>query len=378
MSKQDYYSVLQVARDASDAEIKKAYRRLAKKYHPDKNPDDATAEDNFKLVNEAHEVLSDKQKRAQYDRFGHAGVDPNFSAGAGGHAAGGFGGFEDLFNEFFGGGGGGRRPTRDRREQGSDLRYVLERTLEEAVFGSVVEIMLPRLVTCKSCQGTGAKPGSKPSVCGVCHGTGEMRIQQGFFSIAQPCTNCRGTGTVISDPCTNCNGEGRVEETKRLSVKVPAGVDTGDRIRLSGEGEAGLHGGPAGDLYVQIKVKEHSIFTRDGCDLYCEMPISFVAASIGGELDVPTLNGRIKLRIPAETQTGKLFRLRGKGIKSVRGEGPGDLLCRVVIETPINLSPKQKALLQEFDSTVAMQHEHSPKSKNWLQKVRNFFEEMRF
>lgn len=378
MSKEDYYATLNVERSASDGDIKKAYRKLAMKYHPDRNPGDKQAEEKFKLISEAYEVLSDQKKRAAYDQFGHAGVDQ--SAGGGYSAAG--GDFSDIFSDIFGdffGGGAAQGGRQSRSQQGADLRYSLELSLEDAVRGTNVEIRVPTLVSCKSCHGSGAKDGSKPTNCSSCGGSGQVRMQQGFFSIQQTCPSCRGAGTMISNPCSGCHGAGRVEDYKKLSVKVPAGVDSGDRIRLAGEGEAGLNGGPAGDLYVQVKVREHDIFTREGPHLYCEVPISFVTAAIGGELDVPTLNGRIKLKVPAETQTSKLFRLRGKGIKTVRGEGPGDLLCRVIVETPVKLNKEQKEMLQAFEASVSKEQDaHSPRSCSWFQKVKNFFEEMKF
>ena len=381
MSKRDYYEVLGVAKNATEAEIKKAFKRLAMKYHPDRNPDDKTAEEKFKEAKEAYEILSDAQKRTAYDQFGHAGVDPSAGGGAGGY--GGFGGgsfsdiFGDVFGDIFGGGGGARGGSRVFR--GADLRYNLELSLEEAVAGTTVKIRVPTLVTCGECGGSGAKKGSTPQTCSTCHGHGQVRMQQGFFSVQQTCPRCHGTGKIISDPCNTCHGHGRVQEQKTLSVKVPAGVDEGDRIRLAGEGEAGENGGPPGDLYVQIHVRQHPIFSREESNLYCEVPISFVTASLGGELDVPTLGGRVKLKIPAETQSGKLFRLRGKGVKSVRGGDVGDLICRVVVETPVNLTGKQKELLREFESTMSDSGtKHSPKASSWLDGVKKFFEEMKF
>ncbi len=375
MSKRDYYEILGVERDASEKDIKKAYRRVAMKYHPDRNPDDKDAEDKFKEASEAYEVLSDSQTRAAYDQYGHDAVSGN--AGAGGFGAGGAGNFSDIFGDVFGdifGGGGGRRgPAR-----GSDLRYNLDIDLEEAVKGTEVKIRVPTLVSCDTCNGTGAKKGSSPVTCTTCGGAGQVRMQQGFFSVQQTCPNCRGTGKIISDPCEKCYGQGRVEETKTLSVKVPPGVDTGDRIRLGGEGEASPDGGPSGDLFVQINVREHRIFERDGKHLYCEVPISFIDAALGGELEVPTLDGRVKLKIPMETQTGKLFRLRGKGVAPVRGGSTGDLLCRVVVETPVNLNKRQKELLKElqesFDET---DNQQSPRKSSWFEGVKNFFDDMK-
>jgi len=371
MAKRDYYEVLGVAKDVSAAELKKAYRRVAMKFHPDRNPDDPSAEEKFKEANEAYEVLSDEQKRSVYDRHGHAGVDQQSGMGGGGSAN--FSDiFGDVFGDIFGGSGGGR--GRGGPARGSDLRYNLDLSLEEAVKGTSVQIKIPTLVGCKPCSGTGAKAGSKPMTCGTCAGHGQVRMQQGFFSVQQTCPTCRGRGTLISDPCKSCHGQGRVEETKTLSVKVPSGVDTGDRIRLTGEGEAGPDGGPSGDLYVQVSVRKHDIFQRDGADLYCEVPIDFVDAALGGELEVPTLDGRVKLKVPAETQTGKLFKLRGKGVTPVRGGAVGDLLCRVVVETPVSLTSKQKDLLKEFQATMKG-GKYSPKQSSWFDGVKKFFGE---
>mgnify|MGYP000025748420 CR=1 FL=1 len=375
MSKRDYYEVLGVAKDISGKELKKAYRRVAMKYHPDRNPDDKAAEEKFKEASEAYEVLSDDQKRSAYDQFGHAGVDGQGGMGGGGHGAGNFSDiFGDVFGDMFGGGGGGR--GRGGPARGSDLRYTLDIELEDAVKGTTVKIRVPTLVTCKPCTGSGAKSGSKPAACTTCGGVGQVRMQQGFFSVQQTCPNCRGKGSVITDPCGECHGQGRIEETKTLSVKVPPGVDTGDRIRLSGEGEAGADGGPSGDLYVQMDVREHKIFTREDKNLYCEVPMSFVDAALGGEIEVPTLDGRVKLKVPAETQTGKLFRLRGKGVSPVRGGSQGDLLCRIVIETPVNLSSKQKTLLKDFKASMDG-NKNSPKQSSWFEGMKNFFGDMK-
>ncbi|RYY01134.1 MAG: molecular chaperone DnaJ [Gammaproteobacteria bacterium] len=368
MAKRDYYEVLGVEKGVDAGDLKKAYRREAMKHHPDRNPDDPKAEEKFKEANEAYEVLSDDQKRAAYDRFGHAGVDGQSGMGGGGGSN--FSDiFGDVFGDIFGGGGGGRRGGPAR---GSDLRYNLELKLEEAVKGTTTQIKVPTLVSCKTCSGSGAKAGSKPVTCTTCGGHGQVRMQQGFFSVQQTCPNCRGRGTIISDPCKSCHGQGRVEETKTLSVKVPAGVDTGDRIRLTGEGEAGEAGGPSGDLYVQVHVRDHEIFKREGADLYCEVPIDFVDAALGGELEVPTLDGRVKLKVPAETQTGKLFKLRGKGVTPVRGGGVGDLLCRVVVETPVSLTSKQKEMLRDFQASMKG-GKYSPKQSSWLSGVKKFF-----
>jgi molecular chaperone DnaJ len=377
MSKRDYYEILGVAKNASEADLKKAYRRMAQKHHPDRNPDDKSAEEKFKEAKEAHEILSDAQKRAAYDQFGHAGVDPSAAGGAG------FGGsnFSDVFGDVFGDifGGGGHGGGGQRVYRGADLRYNLDLSLEDAVHGTNVKIRVPTLMKCKSCNGSGAKKGSSPVTCTTCGGNGQVRIQQGFFSLQQTCPQCHGSGSIIKDPCGSCHGQGRIKEQKTLSVKIPAGVDTGDRIRLSGEGEAGESGGPSGDLYVQVKVQPHSIFSREERDLYCEVPISFTAAVLGGELDIPTLEGRVKLKIPAETQTGKVFRLRGKGVKSVHGGGVGDLLCKVEVETPVNLSREQRALLEEFQRSMeAGEGKHSPRSHSWFNGVKKFFDDMKF
>ena len=374
MDKQDYYELLDVPRDASDRDIKKAYRRLAMKYHPDRNPDDKDAELKFKEINEAYEVLSDAQKKAAYDQFGHAGVNGQGGMGGGGFE-GGFGDiFGDVFGDIFGGGGGGRRRSSVRR--GADLRYNLDLSLEEAVRGCEKTLKVPTYVSCETCDGSGAKPGTSAKTCGTCGGAGQVRMQQGFFAVQQTCPSCRGEGKVISDPCGTCHGQGRTQKTKTLQVKIPAGVDTGDRIRLGGEGEAGAHGGPAGDLYVQVSVKDHPIFERDGAHLYCEVPISIVDAALGGELDVPTLDGRVKLKIPAETQTGKMFRLRGKGIKPVRGGSLGDLMVKVVVETPVSLTARQKELLQEFHTETEQHQKHGPKKHGFFDTVKKFFEDM--
>ena len=376
MAKRDYYEVLGVSRSADEKEIKRAYRKLAMKYHPDRNPGDTESENKFKEASEAYEVLADASKRAAYDQFGHAGVDGQ--AGGGGFGGGGAS-FSDIFGDVFGdifGGGGGR----GRNTRGADLRYTLELDLEEAVRGKTVEIRIPGHRECETCDGSGAEKGSTPEPCSTCNGMGQVRMQQGFFAVQQACPTCRGSGQVIKNPCKSCSGQGRVREEKALSVKVPPGVDTGDRIRLSGEGEMGMDGGPPGDLYVQVAVREHSIFTRDGRNLYCEVPISVGDAALGGELEVPTLDGRVKLKIPPETQTGKLFRLRNKGVKPVRGGPPGDLLCRVQIETPVNLTKRQKELLEEFQKSLDGNNgtNHAPKKTSWFEGVKNFFDEMKF
>ena len=374
MAKRDYYEVLGVEREASPDEVKKAYRRLAMKFHPDRNPDDADADAKFKEATEAYEILSDAEKKEAYDRFGHAGVDPNAAGGMGGAGfEGTFGDiFGDVFGDIFGGGRGGRRGGPAR---GSDLRYALDLDLEQAVRGDQVEVRIPVLVGCEDCDGSGARAGTSPTTCPDCGGAGQVRVSQGFFSLQQTCPRCRGMGQVITDPCGNCGGGGRIEKQKTLSVRIPAGVDTGDRIRLSGEGEAGMAGGPPGDLYVQVEVRPHPIFRRDGKNLHCDAPLSFPDAALGGELEVPTLDGRVKLKIPAGTQTGKMFRLRGKGVKPVRGGAVGDLLCRVVVETPVNLSGDQKALLEQLRETIREGGErNSPKETSWFQGVKDFFD----
>ena len=375
MAKRDYYDILGISKDASATELKKSYRRVAMKHHPDRNPGDKAAEDKFKEASEAYEVLSDPQKRAAYDQFGHAGVDQ--SAGMGGGAgAGGFGNFSDIFGDVFGDIFGGGRGGRGGPSRGADLRYNLQLSLEDAVRGTSVEIKVPTLVACDTCDGSGAKKGTSPKTCTTCGGMGQVRMQQGFFSVQQTCPSCKGTGTLITDPCPSCGGQGRMEETRKLSVKVPAGVDTGDRIRLSGEGEAGAAGGPAGDLYVEMHVKPHEIFQRDGRDLYCEVPVSFIDAALGGELEVPTLDGRVKLKVPSETQTGKLFRLRSKGVTPVRGGPRGDLMCRVVVETPVILTYYQNELLRVFKSTMKG-CKNSPRQSSWFDGMKNFFSEMK-
>lgn len=380
MAKRDFYEILGVARNASEADIKKAYRLAAQKHHPDRNPDDKTAEEKFKEAKEAYEVLSDARKRAAYDQFGHAGVDPSAAAGGAGAGFGGGANFSDIFGDVFGdifggarGGGGGNRVFR-----GADLRYNLELSLEDAVRGTTVKVRVPTQVKCRACDGSGAKKGSSPVSCTTCGGRGQVRIQQGFFSLQQTCPQCHGSGSIIKDPCATCHGEGRVHEQKTLSVKIPAGVDNGDRIRLSGEGEAGENGGPSGDLYVQIKVKPHPIFTREDADLHCEVPIGFTTAALGGELEVPTLDGRVSLKIPAETQTGQTFRLRGKGVKSVHSDMTGDMLCKVVVETPVSLNRRQKELLEEFQKAMSENDgKHSPRTRTWFDGVKKFFDEMK-
>jgi molecular chaperone DnaJ len=375
MSKRDYYEILGVSRTVTEVELKKAFRRLAMKYHPDRADDDKRDEyeARFKEAKEAFEVLSDPQKRAAYDQYGHDGLEGG-GFGGGGFGGGGFGdAFSDIFNDIFGGGGG------SRVRRGADLQYNLELTLEQAVAGTTVKIKIPTHKTCSACDGSGARKGSAPEVCPTCGGHGQVRMQQGFFIAQQTCPTCHGQGTVIEDPCTVCRGRGRIRDHKTLSVKVPPGVDSGDRIRLAGEGEMGEKGGPPGDLYVQIHVKKHPIFEREDANLRCEMPITITTAALGGELEVPTLEGKVKLKIPAGTQTGKVFRVRGKGVRPVRGGGVGDLLCQVVVETPVNLNDKQKELLEQLDESLrGGGSRHSPHSSSWLDGVKNFFKEMGF
>ncbi|MBL8200597.1 MAG: molecular chaperone DnaJ [Chromatiales bacterium] len=377
MAKRDYYEVLGVSRDASEADIKKAYRRLAMKHHPDRNPDDPKAEAAFKEAKEAYEVLSEKDKRAVYDQHGHAGVEAAAGGGRGGPGFNPGDAFGDIFGDVFGDIFGGGRRGRSTVFRGADLRYELSLTLEQAVFGDTVNLTLPTVVSCETCSGSGAKPGTKPVTCKTCEGAGQVRMSQGFFSIQQACPACRGTGQQIENPCATCQGRGRVQKSKTLAVKVPAGVDNGDRIRLTGEGEAGQNGGPPGDLYVEIRIQPHDIFERDGADLSCGIPVNFAVAALGGSVQVPTLDGEVTLKIPAETQSGRVFRLRGKGVRPVRGSGPGDLFCRVEVETPVNLTAEQKRLLEAFnEALVAGGDRHRPRNRSWLDGVRRFFEKM--
>jgi molecular chaperone DnaJ len=356
MAKRDYYEVLGVNRDASEDDIKKAYRKLAMKHHPDRNPDNPKSEEQFKEAKEAYEVLCDSTKRAAYDQYGHAGVD---QAGMG--AGAGFGSFADAFGDIFGDiFGGGRQ--RSSVYRGADLRYNLEIALEEAAHGTETRIRIPTMQECETCKGTGAKPGTQPTACATCGGHGQVRMTQGFFSIQQTCPKCHGSGKVVQNPCATCSGAGRVKHQKTLSVKIPAGVDEGDRIRLSGEGEAGVNGGPSGDLYVVIHIRAHEVFSREGNDLHCEMPVSITKAALG--------------KIPAETQSGKVFRLRGKGIKGVRSQTFGDLMCHVVVETPVNLTGRQKELLEELESIIERDSgRHNPRAKSWMNRVKEFFAE---
>jgi len=371
MAKRDYYEVLGVNRDADESAIKKAYRKLAMKHHPDRNAGDVKSEELFKEAKEAYEILSDPSKRATYDQFGHAGVDASAAGGGGAGAQGFADAFGDIFGDIFGGARGGGRSNVHR---GADLRYSLEISLEHAAHGTETKIRIPTMATCDTCHGSGSKPGTSPKTCPTCNGHGQVRMQQGFFSIQQTCPKCYGSGKVITHPCPTCQGAGRVKQHKTLNVKIPAGVDEGDRIRVSGEGEAGTNGGPPGDLYVVIHLASHSVFQRDGDHLHCEIPISFTTAALGGEIEIPTLEGHAKIKVPAETQTGKIFRLREKGIKGVRSHSKGDLLCHVVVETPVKLTSRQKELLEELESISQKDNSrHSPRAKSWMDKVKDFF-----
>ena len=375
MAKRDYYEILGIPRTASAEEIKKAYRRLAMKHHPDRNKDDETAAARFKEAREAYKVLHDEKKRAAYDRYGHSGVRGSGGSGfAGGDA------FSDIFGDVFGDifGTGRARAGASHAFRGADLGYELKLDLEIAVSGESVQIDVPSQVRCETCEGSGARQGTTPVSCSTCNGVGQVRMQQGFFSIQQTCPACRGAGTVVRDPCPDCTGRGRVQKTRTLSVKVPPGVDEGDRIRLSGEGEAGRNGGPPGDLYVEIRVQPHRIFQRAGADLNCEVPVSFATATLGGEIELPTLDGHVSLKVPGGTQSGKVFRLRGKGVRTVRDARTGDLFASVVVETPVNLSDEQKELLVRFEELLRSGGEkHCPRAGGWLDTVKRFFERIK-
>ncbi len=384
MAKRDYYDVLGVSKDASDEDIKKAYRKHAMKYHPDRNQGKGdekaskVSEEKFKEAKEAYEMLSDPQKKAAYDRFGHTGVDPNmggFGRSAGGENFGGFAdAFGDIFGDIFGGGAAGRAGGRQGVYRGADLRYSMELTLEQAAAGYATDIRVPSWEVCEVCKGSGAKAGTSAKTCGTCNGSGNVRMTQGFFSIQQTCPTCRGAGKVIADPCASCSGAGRIKQNKVLEVSIPAGIDEGQRIRLSGKGEPGMNGGPPGDLYVEIHLKQHEVFQRDGDDLHCEVPIGFPTAALGGEIEVPTLGGKASINVTEGTQTGKTFRLRGKGIKGVRASYPGDLYCHIVVETPVRLTDKQKKLLREFDASLTDGGDrHSPRSKSFVDRMKGFF-----
>jgi len=375
-NKRDFYDILGVARNASDEEIKKAYRKLAMKYHPDRNPDSKEAEAKFKEVKEAYEMLSDPQKRAAYDQYGHAGVDPNMG-GFGGGGGQGFGDFSEAFGDIFGDIFGGGRQSRSGGPQvyrGADLRYSMEISLEEAAHGHETQIRVPSWSNCDSCGGNGAEAGSSVETCSTCHGAGQVRIAQGFFSMQQTCPRCSGSGKYIPKPCRKCHGSGKIKSQKTLEVKIPAGIDDGMRIRSAGNGEPGVNGGPHGDLYVEVHIKPHSVFERDGDDLHCQMPISFIEAALGGEIEVPTLSGKASFEVPEGTQSGRTFRLRSKGIKSLRTKLPGDLYIHVQVETPVKLSDSQKDLLKKFgDSIASGGAKHSPQQKGWFDRVRDFF-----
>lgn len=381
-SKRDYYEVLGLAKNATEEDIKKAYRKLAMKYHPDRNQGDGAkkAEEQFKEAKEAYEMLSDAQKRAAYDQYGHAGVDPNMGAGRGGPGAEGFGGFAeafgDIFGDIFGGQGGGQRRGGGGQQvyRGSDLSYAMEITLEEAARGKETQIRIPSWEGCETCGGSGAKPGTSAKSCGSCGGSGTVHMRQGFFSIQQTCPHCHGSGKIIPDPCTACNGQGKVKKQKTLEVKIPAGINEGMRIRSAGNGEPGVNGGPAGDLYIEIRIKQHDIFERDGDDLHCTMPVSMITAALGGTIEVPTLGGKAEIELPEGTQHGKTFRLRGKGIKGVRSSYPGDLYCHIAVETPVKLTEHQKKLLKELDESLKKGGEkHSPNAKTWTDRVKDLF-----
>ncbi len=377
MSNKDFYEILGVARSASEDEIKKAYRKLAMKYHPDRNPDNKEAEEKFKEAQKAYDILSDKEKRAAYDQYGHAGVDPNMGAGGFGGFGGGFGGaqgfdFGDIFSQMFGGGGGG---ARQQSYQGADLQYSIEITLEEAAAGLKKRITIPTYEDCDVCHGSGAKPGTSATTCSTCHGSGTIHVRQAIFQMQQTCPTCHGSGKEIKEPCHKCRGEGRVKTSKTVEVNIPAGIDDGQRIRLSGEGEPGRNGAPAGDLYVVVHVKAHKIFERNGLDLHCELPISFTTAALGGDVEVPTLDGKVKLNIPKETQTGRRMRVKGKGIKSLRSSAVGDLYCHVLVETPVNLTDRQKELLEEFDKiATGLDRSQTPRQKSFFGKIRDVFD----
>jgi molecular chaperone DnaJ len=376
MAKSDFYEVLGVAKNASDDDLKKAYRKLAMKHHPDRNPDSKQAEEKFKQAKEAYEVLSDPDKRGAYDRYGHAGVDPN-AAGMGGAGGAPFGdAFGDIFGEIFGGGrrGGGGGGGGPQVYRGADLKYSMEITLEQAANGFDTEIRVPSWENCEVCKGSGAKAGTSPKTCHTCAGAGAVRMQQGFFSVQQTCPTCHGTGKEITDPCKSCDGVGRTRRNKTLQVKIPAGIDDSMRIRSSGNGEPGVNGGPTGDLFVEIHIKQHKIFQRDGDDLHCELTIPFTTAALGGDIQVPTLSGKAEITIPDGTQSGKTFRLRGKGIKGVRASYPGDLYCHLILETPVKLNERQQDLLRQFEASLNEGGDrHSPQSKSWTDRVKDFF-----
>ena len=378
MAKRDYYEVLGVPKNASDEDIKKAYRKLAMKYHPDRNQGEGAkqAEEKFKEAKEAYEMLSDAQKRAAYDQHGHAGVDPNMGGRGGPEGFGGFAeAFGDIFGDIFGGGAaGGARRGGQQVFRGSDLSYAMEITLEEAALGKETQIRIPSWETCGTCNGSGAKPGTSPKTCGTCNGSGNVHLRQGFFSIQQTCPHCRGSGKIIPEPCTTCSGAGRIKRQKTLEVKIPAGINEGMRIRSAGNGEPGTNGGPAGDLYIEIRIKAHEIFERDGDDLHCTVPVGMTTAALGGSIEVPTLGAKAEIELPEGTQHGKTFRLRGKGIKGLRSSYPGDLYCHITVETPVKLTDTQRKLLKELDESFRRAGErHSPNAKSWTDRVKDLF-----
>ncbi|MGJ7553144.1 molecular chaperone DnaJ [Variovorax sp. RB2P76] len=376
-TKRDYYETLGVPKNASEEEIKKAYRKLAMKHHPDRNHGDTSkdAEAKFKEVKEAYEMLSDGQKRAAYDQYGHAGVDPNMRGGPGAEGFGGFAeAFGDIFGDVFGGARGGRTSSGRQVFRGSDLSYAMEITLEEAAEGKTTEIRIPTWDECDTCHGSGAKPGTKPITCTTCHGAGAVQMRQGFFSVQQTCPTCHGSGKIIPEPCTVCHGQGKIKRNKTLEVKIRAGIDDGQRMRVTGSGEPGVNGGPPGDLYIEIRLKKHEIFERDGDNLHCVVPVSMTTAALGGEINVPTLKGAAAIDIPEGTQSGKQFRLRGKGIKGVNSSYPGDLYCHVRVETPVKLTEHQRKVLKELDESLKKGGEkHSPTDKGWFDKAKEFF-----
>ncbi|HEX5388685.1 MAG TPA: molecular chaperone DnaJ [Burkholderiaceae bacterium] len=376
MAKRDFYEVLGVPKNASDEEIKKAYRKLAMKHHPDRNQGDSAknAEEKFKEAKEAYEMLSDPQKKAAYDQYGHAGVDPNMRGGPGAEGFGGFSeAFGDIFGDIFGGQRGGGRGGR-QVYRGNDLSYAMEISLEEAAQGKEAQIRIPSWDNCDTCSGTGAKPGTSVKTCPSCQGSGSVQMRQGFFSVQQTCPHCHGSGKIIPEPCTTCNGQGKLKKHKTLEVKIPAGIDDGMRIRSAGNGEPGRNGGPSGDLFIEIRIRKHDIFERDGDDLHCQVPVSMPTAALGGEIDVPTLSGKATIDIPEGTQSGKTFRLRGRGVKGVRSSYPGDLYCHIVVETPVKLTEHQRKLIKELDESFKKGgHKHSPNDKGWFEKAKDFF-----
>jgi len=374
MAKADFYETLGVGKGADEKELKSAFRKLAMKYHPDKNPGDHTAEVRFKEINEAYETLKDPNKRAAYDRFGHAAFE-NGGMGGGGFGAAGAGSFSDIFEDIFGEmmGGGRQRRSSGGRERGADLRYNMEIALEEAFTGKTAQIHVPTSITCDVCSGSGAKPGTKPQTCPTCGGNGRVRAAQGFFSIERTCPTCHGRGQTIADPCVKCHGQGRVTQERSLSVNIPAGIEDGTRIRLAGEGEAGLRGGPAGDLYIFLSVKPHEFFQRDGADLYCSVPVSMTTAALGGKFEVATLDGsKSRVTVPEGTQNGRQFRLKSKGMPVLRSAQTGDLYIQIAIETPQNLSKRQRELLQEFEQLSSK--ENSPESSGFFSRMKDFFD----